>query len=207
MTTPNAHKTNGRDLLRITGLDLSLTGTGIAHIDIQAPPALEPDVAVSTRTIVSSGSKSATLPERVSRRRSLRDAIVGAARDSQLVVLEGPAYGANVGSVWDRAGLWCAVVDALDHLGVPYVDVAPARVKKFAADKGSADKAAVAAGMVRLWGERVEPVNDNEFDALALASLGAIRVARRQLPIVVLERHLAVVSSIVWPEVSVKRSF
>jgi Holliday junction resolvasome RuvABC endonuclease subunit len=78
-------------------------------------------------------------------------------------------------------------------------------VKKFAADKGSADKAAVAAGMVRLWGERVEPGNDNEFDALALATLGAVHVARRQLPVRVLERHLEVVTSIGWPEVSVKR--
>ena len=189
-------------MIRITGLDLSLTGTGIAHIDVQAPPTIDPTVHVSTHTITSTGRKNATLPERVSRRRRLRNAIVDAARDSHLVVLEGPAYAANVGAVWDRAGLWCAVVDSLDHLGVPYVDVAPARVKKFAADKGSADKAAVAAGMVRLWGDLCAPQNDNEFDSLALCSLGAIHVARRQLPIRLLDRHLEVVSSITWPKVA-----
>lgn len=207
MTTTRTHPTPKpiTGPLRVTGLDLSLTGTGIAHIDIQRPPTFNPQVTVTCRTITSSGRKGATLPERVARRRKLRNAIVDQARGSALVVIEAPAYASTTGSVWDRAGLWCAVVDALDHLGVPYVDVAPQKAKKLAADKGNADKTAVAAGMTRLWGDLVAPSNDNEFDALALATLGAIRVAARQLPVRVLERHREVVAGIVWPDVERKR--
>lgn len=202
--TPNTHAPNPRDL-RITGLDLSLTGTGIAHIDVQGPPAFEPQVTVATHTITSTGRKSATLPERVARLRRLRNAICDHAVGSQLVVIEAPAYSQNVGSVWDRAGLWHAVVGAVDHLGIPYVAVAPQKAKQLAAGKGNADKTAVAAGITRLWGELAAPANDNEFDAVALATLGAVHLARRQLPIRVLERHCDVVAGIVWPEVERKR--
>ncbi|QRY62715.1 crossover junction endodeoxyribonuclease RuvC [Gordonia sp. PDNC005] len=191
--------------LTVTGLDLSLTGTGIAHIRIDRPPTVDPQTTVETLTITSTGRRADTLPQRVARIRKLRNAIVDQARTADLVVLEAPAFAANVGSVWDRAGLWHHVVAALDHLGVPYIDVAPTRVKKFAADKGNADKAAVAAGMARLWGERAAPADNNQFDALALASLGAIRVAGRQLPIRVLERHREVVAAIDWPTVPVTR--
>lgn len=203
MTTPNPHTPNPRDL-RVTGLDLSLTGTGIAHIDIQGPPTFDPQVTVTTRTIVSSGSKSDTWQQRAARLRKLRNAICDQAARSQLVVIEGPAYAANVGSVWDRAGNFWNVVGALDHMRIPYVVVPPSQVKKFAADKGTADKTAVAAGMARLWGDLAAPADNNQFDALALSSLGAIHVARRQLPIRVLERHQAVVAGIVWPVVERK---
>lgn len=185
--------------LTITGLDLSLTGTGIAHIRIDRPPTFDPQASIETLTITSTGRRGDTLPQRVDRIRRLRNAIVDQARHSQLVVLEAPAFASNMGSVWDRAGLWHHVVAALDHLGVPYVDVPPTRLKKFAADKGNADKAAVAAGVTRLWGELASPRDNNQFDALALASLGAMHCARKQLPIRVLERHMEVVSAIGWP--------
>lgn len=197
--TPNPHKPNRA--LRITGLDLSLTGTGIAHIDVELPPAFEPRVTVATRTIVSSGSKSDTWQQRATRLRKLRNAVCDQASRSQLVVIEGPAYASQVGSVWDRAGHFWNVVGTLDHLGVPYVVVAPQKAKQFSAGKGNADKAAVAAGMARLWADRAAPADNNQFDALALATMGAVRVARRQLPITVLERHAEVVASIIWPDI------
>ena len=195
---PNAHTPN---TIRVTGLDLSLTGTGIAHIDIQRPPTFEPTVTVRTCTITSAGRKTATWAERAARLRKLRNAVCDQAAGSQLVVIEGPAYASNVGSVWDRAGHFWNVLGTLDRLRVPYVVVVPQKAKAFAAGKGNADKTAVAAGMTRLWGDAASPGNDNEFDALALATLGAVRVARRQLPISVLERHLEVVAGIEWPSV------
>lgn len=193
--------------IRITGLDLSLTSSGIAHITIDRPPTFDPKTQVTTHTITSTGCRDDTLPQRIARIRKLRNAIVDQARHSQLVVIEAPAYSRNVGSVWDRAGLWHSVVGALDHLGVPYVDVIPQRVKQLAAGKGNADKAAVAAGMARLWGEQLQARDNNQFDAAALATLGAIHVARRQLPVRVLERHLEVVSAIAWPSVELRHGF
>lgn len=185
--------------LTVTGLDLSLTRTGIAHIDIQKPPTFNPKTQVTTHTITSTGTRKDTLPQRVARIRKLRNAICDQVCRSALVVLEAPAFASNMGSVWDRAGLWHHVVAVLDAQGVPYVDVAPSRLKKFACGKGNGDKTAVAAGVTRLWGELASPRDNNQFDALALATLGAVHLARRQLPIRVLERHLEVVAAIDWP--------
>lgn len=181
----------------LVGLDLSLTGTGIA--DITVPHDSNP-VTIRTHTIVSTGRRGDTLPQRVARIRRLRNAIVDQARHADLIVIEAPAFSRNVGSVWDRAGLWHAVVSSIDHLGIPYLEVAPQKAKQLAAGKGNADKTAVAAGITRLWGDHVTPANDNEFDAVALASLAAIHYAGRQLPIRILERHREVVSSIDWPQ-------
>ena len=189
----------------IVGLDLSLRASGIARICIQPPPTTSPKVDVTTETVISSGKKSDTAQMRSRRRRALRNAICSKAKDADLVVIEAPAFGVQgVAGVWDRACLWGAVVDAVDYLKIPYVTVPPAKVKQFAAGKGNADKAAVAAGMTRLWADHVSPGDDNQFDALALATLGAVRFAGRQIPITVLERHREVVAGITWPD-EVKR--
>ncbi|WP_353107781.1 crossover junction endodeoxyribonuclease RuvC [Gordonia sp. (in: high G+C Gram-positive bacteria)] len=178
-----------------TGLDLSLTGTGIAHLQTG------PDgPTITTRTITSSGRKTDTLPMRADRLRRIRNAILDHTRDADLVALEAPAYAANVGSVWDRAGLWWLVVQGLDQLRIPYVAIPPTTVKKFATDKGNADKTAVAAGMTRLWGDHASPQDDNQFDALALATMAAVHTDFRALaPVTILERHKLAASGITWP--------
>jgi hypothetical protein len=72
----------------------------------------------------------------------------------------------------------------------------PTVVKKWAAGKGSADKAAVAAGVTRLWPD-VEPGNDNEFDALAMATMGAQRLG---LTVPSRAHHAACLEKVEWPE-------
>ena len=177
----------------VIGIDASLTGTGIARI------TLDP-FTIATHTISSAGKKGATLDQRATRLRKLRDTIIDHATPADLAIIEGPSYASNTGSMWDRAAHWWNLVSTLHHLGVPVVEVAPARAKKFAADNGNADKTAVAAAMTRLWGDQVTPGNDNEFDALALATIGAIHLAPRDaLPITILERHRHVVAGI-WPK-------
>lgn len=176
----------------VVGIDASLTGTGIARI------TLDP-FTVTTHTITSSGNKGATLDQRATRLRRLRDAVINHATPADLAVIEGPAFSSNTGSVWDRAAHWWNIAAALHHLDVPVTEVAPTKVKKFAADNGKADKTAVAAAMTRLWGDLVEPSNDNEFDALAIATLGAIHLAPRALPVTILERHRQVVAGVGWP--------
>ena len=186
--------------LIVAGVDLSLTGTGLSIIEIEPPPNFTPNTTIRCETIVSTGRRADTLQQRVARRRKLRNAICDRIRIADVVVIEGPAYSAHGSGTWDRAGLWAAVVDTVDHLKIPYLDVPPTKAKQFAAGKGNADKTAVAAGITRLWGDHVTPGNDNEFDATALASLAAVHYAGRQLPIRVLERHREVVSSIDWPQ-------
>ena len=100
------------------------------------------------------------------------------------------------GSNWDRAWLWGRTVDRLLAISVPVAVAPPTVVKKWAADKGSADKAAVAAAMTRLW-PGVHPGNDNEFDALALATMGAQRLA---LDVPSRAHHAAALEKVEWPE-------
>ncbi|MCF8610013.1 crossover junction endodeoxyribonuclease RuvC [Gordonia sp. HY285] len=184
--------------MRHTGLDLSLTATGIAHIETSTNP--------TTHTITSAGRKTDTLPMRTDRLRRLRNTIVDHCLHSDLVAIEAPAYSSNVGSVWDRAGLWWSIITALDALTIPYVAIPPTTVKKFATDKGNADKTAVAAHMTRLWKDLANPTDNNQFDALALATMAAVHTDFRALPVTVLERHKLSVSGISWPALNPNRS-
>lgn len=179
----------------VIGLDVSLTGTGIADITIDATN----DTHITTHTVTSSGRKGATLTDRISRIRKLRNAICDRIVIADLIVVEAPAFASSTGQVWDRAGLWHHVMAVVDTRGIPYVEVAPQKPKKFATGKGNADKTAVAAGITKLWGDRANPGNDNEFDALTLATMGAIHACGRALPITILERHREVVAGIEWP--------
>jgi Holliday junction resolvasome RuvABC endonuclease subunit len=89
---------------------------------------------------------------------------------ADLIVLEGPSIMSKGGSNWDRAWLWGSVVETLLSTGIAVVP--PTVLKKWAAGKGNADKAAVAVGIARLW-EQFECESDNEADALGLASMGS----------------------------------
>lgn len=151
----------------VVGVDLSLTATGLA--------AVTSDGTYETTTVKSSGKRGDSLAQRADR----IDDIVFHVNDftthwrPDLVVLEGPSIMSKGGSNWDRAWLWGMVVDSWLQAGVAVVP--PTVLKKWAAGKGNADKAAVALGIARLWPE-FECDSDNEADALGLASMGSQRL-------------------------------
>lgn len=176
-------------MTRVIGLDLSLAATGIAVI-----ATVGGQVQVSTTTITSSGHRGDSLATRDARISRLTEAVLAAAK-GDLAVIEGPSIMSRGGSNWDRAGLWWHVVCSL-RLWMPVAVAAPTVVKKFAAGKGGADKASVAAGITRLWPD-TEPGNDNEFDALALATIGAQRL---DLPVPYRAHHIEALRKVEWPE-------
>lgn len=172
---------------RVVGLDLSLTAIGQAVIGT--------DIGPRTFTHGSLGRRADSVVQRRQRLRDLADSILdnmGAA--VALVVVEGPSVMSRGGSNWDRAGLWWLVVEPLAGR-YPIAVAAPTVVKKWAAGKGTADKAAVAAGVTRLWPE-VEPANDNEFDALALATMGAQKLG---LAVPSRAHHADALLKVEWP--------
>lgn len=181
-----------------TGLDLSLTGTGIATITTGSD-----NTTATTHTITSKPTPNATIHDTNQRIRKLRNTICHHTKHAHLIAIEGPAYNAGGSGAHNLAGLWWAIVAAIDHLQIPYVIIPPAKVKKFACGVGGgpkAGKAAVAAGITRMWGDLVTPTDDNQFDALGMATMCAIHATHRgQLPIRVLERHYEVVAGIDWP--------
>lgn len=147
----------------VVGLDLSLTATGMGWVS---------NTSTTTATIRSAGSENATLADRRDRIARLARDIAAKTYRADLAVLEGPSYASKSAQMWDRAWLWGAVVEALHLVGCPVALAPPSVVKKWAANNGGADKAAVAAGVARLWPD-VTPKNNNEFDALAMATMGA----------------------------------
>lgn len=157
----------------VIGIDVSLTGTGLA--------AVTADGVFTVTTVGSVGKRGDTLADRDRRLADLARRIglfLQDWDDHELVVIEGPIRAIG-GSTWDRAGLWWLVIQMLDPSRTAVAS--PTTVKKWAAGKGNADKAAVAGGVTRLWPE-FECGSDNEADALALASMGAQRVGMNLHP-------------------------
>ncbi|TWS23183.1 hypothetical protein FK268_12755 [Tsukamurella sputi] len=176
----------------VVGLDLSLTGTGVAVIT---------PLGAEVHRIASTGRRGATLAERHARLIRLRNATLKhvVVNDADLVLVEGPAYGirAQEGR-HDMAGYWWLVMAALQHTGRTVVEVPPTTRAKWATDKGNAPKAAVVAAVAKLWPD-VTLVSDDCADALALASIGAIHM-RMDVPFRVLERHREAAAKLDLPE-------
>src|SRR5690349_8531451 len=124
---------------KIVGLDLSLTATGAAAVQRDVDGVL----TAYTLTIPSTGERGARLASRRERLATIAHSVRSWCIGAGLAVVEGPAFSAHDGHVWDRAGLWWAVVDQLLAADVPVAVAAPTTLKKFATGKGTANKTAV----------------------------------------------------------------
>jgi crossover junction endodeoxyribonuclease RuvC len=145
--------------MRVFGLDLSLTGTGISD-------------GRETWVVGSKGTVNATLDQRQQRLGLLRSQIMSMMLAPDLVVVEAPAFSSSVGQVWDRAGLWWSVVTSLMATGVPVAEVPPTVLKKYATGVGNAGKPQMLEAAIRRFPGVVTMADDNRVDALWLAALG-----------------------------------
>ena len=162
-------------MTRIVGLDLSLTGTGVARVDTASPVITLEKIGSKPRAR-KKGDPGPSLPERSARLRSLAGQIVQKCVGADLVVVEGPSYASEGAGTWDRAGLWWLVVGRLTGAGLNVVEVPPSNVKLYAVGKGAGagtDKDAVLAAVIRRYFGVVEVPGNNEADALVLAAMGA----------------------------------
>jgi len=175
---------------RIAGLDLSLTCTGVA-ICVQTLR----ETKMATSAIKSTGRKDATLLDRHERLTALGQDIIHHASLCDLVVIEGPFAGVRGGSPIDRHALFWFVAGALIRREVPVAVVAPTSLKLAIAGKGSADKAALSASLVKLWPD-VDVTSSDVADAAGLAHLGAVALG---WDVPTLERHKQVKWS-EWPD-------
>jgi Holliday junction resolvasome RuvABC endonuclease subunit len=180
--------------VKIVGLDLSLTSTGIAVIQGD-------DVRLDR--VRSVGRKDATLQQRNTRLGSIVGGLIQSLTDNgtrpDLVVIEGPSYGQHrQGGQHDRAGLWWAVVSVHLDKGVPVVEVPPATRSKYATGKGNAAKDHVLASVVRRYPGVIVDGNDTA-DALVLAAMGARHLGQpieASLP----QANLAAMDAVAWPQ-------
>ncbi|UAJ80181.1 hypothetical protein IT072_03795 [Leifsonia sp. ZF2019] len=151
--------------LRIVGLDLSLTATGVATIR---------GTEMSARTVRSKGKTDDGLLTRAVRLHKLTLDVLGWAALGDIVIIEQPAYGQTGGSHHDRSGLWWLVMDALtdDIDSERFAEVTPQGVKMYATGKGNASKSEVLAAVLKRY-PAADVANDNEADAFVLAAIGA----------------------------------
>lgn len=185
-------------MTRIVGLDLSLSSTGVAHVqryDGGAYAAFTRHLTVKARH-VPRGGEPHTLAERSVRLRRLAGMIVNECIDADLVVVEGPSYASDTGKAHDRAGLWWLVVGRLTGGGLNVVEVPPSTVKTYATGKGNASKDAVLAAVIRRY-PAVEVSDNNEADALALAAMGA-RFTGHPLEHELPKTHLRAMNGVRW---------
>lgn len=164
--------------MRVTGLDLSMTATGITYHKLYAP--------ASTDVIKPKGRRDFRLPE-------IASAVVERAQGSELVLIEG--YLNRSMSAGITGMVHGAVRLALLEAGLKYAVLPPSSLKKFATGKGNASKTEMAVAAFRRAG--LEFVDDNACDSwwlyvaaaqyLGSPVVGMPKVQREALAAIVME--------------------
>jgi crossover junction endodeoxyribonuclease RuvC len=157
-----AYSEGPRSPFDVAGLDLSLTGTGLALID---------EGGIHTCLIKSVGKKGDSLAKRAARLAKLAAEIQAFIPEGAHIVIEQPAYSNSMGSMHDRSGLWWLIVGWL-HPFHNVTEVAPGTLKKFATGKGNAGKDEMLAAAIRRY-PSAEVTDNNVADAVHLAAMGA----------------------------------
>jgi crossover junction endodeoxyribonuclease RuvC len=166
--------------MKVAGVDLSLSSTGVALIDRgdDLPARIEVHLVKPKRIFG------------LQRLRWIVAEIFGLVGGRDLVVLEGPSYGSTAGQRGhhERAGLWWHLAEVLDAADLRILIAPPAAVKTYATGKGNASKELIAVEVARRF--RSIPAADlttsDASDALILAALGAAHLGR---PIVDVPAH------------------
>lgn len=146
-------------MVSVGALDLSLTGTGIAHHHA--------DGSITVETVDTS---------RLDGHRRLNEILVrvSALRYCRVVAIEDVYKGLKGDASLKLAGLHYLVRHWLWLTGVPYVLVTNAHLKLYAVGKGSgpgSDKDAVLLAAERRYGDQVAITNNNEADAVVLLAM------------------------------------
>lgn len=155
----------------VGGLDLSLTGAGMAAL------AIDGDDHFGYVQTVGYDLKKATLLDELRRIDDVRDGVLGFIDEldarPDLVAIEEMPYGAQGKATLDRATLWNDVARGLVARHIPFVRVNVTHLKMYATGKGSGvDKDEVMLAIARRYPD-VWVTNNNEADAFGLAAMAA----------------------------------
>lgn len=132
--------------VKVAGLDLSMTATGVART--------EPDGSVLTCVVKPSNRGDFRLPE-------IADRVLSLVAGFELVLIEEWLVRSQSAPI---TGMVHGVVrEGLIRAGTPYSTVPPATLKKYATGRGNADKTAMAVAAYRRAGLEFE--DDNQCDA------------------------------------------
>jgi hypothetical protein len=184
--------------MRVAGLDLSLTSTGLA-INETDSDAGDHGGAARIRT-ARAAQCTDLVADDLRRIRTIAVAIGEAGTwGSNLVVVEGPSYGqARQTGEHTRAGLWWRVVDEADYHGVPLLVVPPATLKTYATGKGNSSKDAVLAAVVKRY-PGWEVTGNDVADAVILCAIGS-RLLGHPLESSLPQSHLRALDKLTLPD-------
>ena len=132
--------------MKVSGLDLSMTKTGVAHTV---------EGAACTHLIKPKEVGDLRLPEIASR-------VIEYVRDSDFVIIEGYLNHSHTAGITGM--VHGAVRAALIEEGLKYATLPPTSLKKFASGRGGASKTDMAVAAFKRGGE-IEFTDDNQCDA------------------------------------------
>lgn len=177
----------------VAGIDPSLTGTGIATIDLA-----NPDESIATK-IIGSAPNGNDINRRYNRLTTQAALIHQATKGAALVVIEAPTMsGYRQTGVLETHGLWWYLIDVLLSNSKKVALVPPSSRAKYATGKGNAAKDQVLLAVARRY-INAEPKDNNEADALILAAMGARYLGKpieESLP----KAHLDAMDGAQWPD-------
>lgn len=161
------------------GLDLSLTSPGWATPEGHGVLRVPGDIRGMRRL------------------RLIRDAVLASCRDHELALIEGYSFNSHASHAHELGELGGVVRLALFEAGIPFADVPPAVLKKYAAGKGNAKKALMLVEAVKRLG--YEGHSHDVADALWLLEMGLDYCGRLTAPRVP-QSHRAALEKVAWPE-------
>lgn len=189
----------------VAGIDPSLTSTGVCVVRDGQPVVL--------RSIGYTGNNADCWRTRgrriVKQVRGVMPLVVQQGVPD-LAVIEGPDYGDNMPSTFDRSGLWWGLFCELWARNIPVAVVAPASRAKWATGKGRISDPALTPHQrrkahkrlvldeVQRWWPNVKVHNDDMADAAAMAMMGALR-GGDPMPFLVRGRHMLGLEAVAWP--------
>lgn len=151
--------------MKFVGIDASLSRTGVAVYDT--------GTGRFTIKSIPSTNDDGTLEGRDSRILRISSSIVDSIGDDvELVAIEGPAFSSSTGKVWDRAGLWWAIVRSFIVRGTSIMEIPPTSRAKYATGNGRANKDTVLIAVTKAYPD-ADIKNNDEADALILCVMAA----------------------------------
>lgn len=181
----------GRGGPRVIGLDISLTGTGIASSNGW------------TERLGRDGITNLPLDQRAGAIVDLANRILGTVAYPHLVVIEAAAYSRSGGGVDERGGLRWRVIHGLATRGVPMAEVSATCLKRYALGKGVGSKTAICVAVSRrfpTWAAGINGDDDNLADAVMLMAAGRDALGHPLAPMPA--THRKALDAVTWPEAS-----
>jgi Holliday junction resolvasome RuvABC endonuclease subunit len=163
--------------VKVLGVDLSITATGVANTD-------------GTLETLKTKLRGPAFLDWISRQIEIRS------DDADLVALEGYSYGSRGRAIFQIGEMGGIVRWNLWSRGIPFAEIPPSSLKKYATGKGNANKDVVIVEAVKRLD--LSPSDNNQADAAWLRAMALDRFG--QAIVVIPQVNRQALEGVAWPE-------